>query len=87
MNNTSVQDPRLLYQARRNGWSIETKDITADIIFKLKAQGADYLALIGEEGLDFGGKASLAQFPKKEYRIDRRRILSLYQLGTTHLVR
>jgi hypothetical protein len=87
MNSTNVQDPRLLYQARRNGWSIETKDITADIIFKLKAQGADYLALIGEEGLDFDGKASLVQFPKKEYKINRRQTLRLYRLSTTNLVR
>lgn len=87
MNNTSVQDPRLLYQARRNGWSLETKNLTADIVFKLKTQGADYLALIGEESLDPNVKDSLAQFPKTEYRIARQQILSLYRLNTANETR
>lgn len=84
MKNTNVQDPRLLYQARRNGWSLDIKDLTADIIFKLKAEGADYLALIGEEDLDLNEKISLAQFPKKEYQLNQQHILRLYRLKAAH---
>jgi hypothetical protein len=43
---TDCHDPRVLYRAKRIGWSINLKDMTEDLIYKLKKIGATHLAII-----------------------------------------
>ena len=44
------RNPKLLFRARRNGWSIEELAINAEVIGRLwKEEGADYWAYIGKQ--------------------------------------
>ena len=43
---TDCYDPRVLYRAKRIGWSINLKDMTTDLINNLKEIGATHLAVI-----------------------------------------
>ncbi len=46
MPDTDCRDPRILYRAGRCGWSVHLPQLTPDLIGRLRAEGADYLALV-----------------------------------------
>jgi 4-amino-4-deoxy-L-arabinose transferase-like glycosyltransferase len=43
---TDPRDPRLLCRAEREGWSIDARDLRPDLVARLHAQGARYVALV-----------------------------------------
>jgi len=43
---TDPRDPRILYQATRNNWPIYLPDMSEELVYRLKAVGADYLAIV-----------------------------------------
>jgi hypothetical protein len=43
---TDCRDPRLLYRARRNGWSVSKKQLSPGLIADLKGLGAQYLIVV-----------------------------------------
>jgi 4-amino-4-deoxy-L-arabinose transferase-like glycosyltransferase len=43
---TDCRDPRLLYRAKRNGWSIPKEHLSRDLIAALKGLGAQYLIVV-----------------------------------------
>ncbi len=42
-------DPRLLFRARRMGWPIDMRDLSTDLIQRLRTQGATVLAIVTPE--------------------------------------
>lgn len=46
MPDTDCRDPRLLLRARRCGWSVHLPRLTPELIDRLRAEGAGYLALV-----------------------------------------
>lgn len=46
MPGTDCRDPRLLYRAKRNGWSVYERHLSRELITALKTQGAQYLAVV-----------------------------------------
>lgn len=53
---TDVRDPRTLYYARREGWSLPLKRLTPQILEALRKEGARYLAILAQTlpaNLDF----------------------------------
>ena len=43
---TDCRDPRLLYRAKRNGWSIYKEQLSPNLIASLKGLGAQYLVVV-----------------------------------------
>jgi len=47
---TDCRDPRMLYRAKRNGWSISKKHLSKELLTALKSHGAQYLAILTPMG-------------------------------------
>lgn len=63
------RSPHLLYRARRNGWSIDKKYMTPDLLERLRAEGAGYLALVRKKPLPKPLQKYLGQFEEKRMKI------------------
>ncbi|MCC6413953.1 MAG: hypothetical protein IT270_20055, partial [Saprospiraceae bacterium] len=51
------RDPRVLYRARRRGWSVEEAALKPGVVERLqREQGADYWAFVGEKAPEWEGK-------------------------------
>lgn len=79
------RNPMLLYRSRRNGWSIQHKDLSPTIIYKLMEEGANQLAIISKNAPSGQGKVFTDFFPQKAFSIEGRDSLFVYSLDFKHL--
>lgn len=79
------RNPMLLYRSRRNGWSIQHKDLSPTIIYKLMHEGANQLAIVSKNARGGQGKTFTDFFPAQRFSIGGRDSLFLYTLDFKHL--
>ena len=73
LDGTTGNDPRLLFRAKRNGWSIHKDALNKNVVQKLKDLNAEYLIVLDKATLSvsnlFGYPAVMMPLPSSEYKV------------------
>lgn len=77
---TDPRDPRLLYEAQRNGWSIQMKDLKPPLVKALIDEGAEYLAIVTDQTISIN-KIPLKSLPQKRFILNGGWQLYLFALN------
>ncbi len=69
---TDCRDPRLLYRAKRNGWSIYKKELSSGLVATLQGVGARYLVVVSQDedvGEVYGYRADSYPLGEKPWKV------------------
>lgn len=67
MPGAAPQDPRLLYQSQRNGWSVRSADLSRSVVQELIGEGAQYLAILSNEPVPVDATRALQPYPRERF--------------------
>lgn len=84
-HNFDSKCPNFLYAARRNGWMIPSWGMSADILYKLMLEGADYVAIIRPDEIEGDVKQSLSFYPQKVIQLNENTRMYLYETDVKYI--
>jgi len=78
--NLDPRSPLMLFPAAREGWSLRDRDLSPDVVERLRAAGASWLAVVPSRPLSAELERDLGRYPVRKFRVFRRRWLWIYDL-------
>lgn len=84
-HNFDSKCPNFLYAARRNGWMIPSWGLSADVLYKLMLEGADYVAIVRPNEIEGEIKQALGFYPRKVIELNEKTRIYLYETDVKYI--